>query len=118
MVKKHNLETVLERRRHEPPHFLIAAKAVRKNHGCPPAAAQLHIVSDIDVNVHGIWTTDNFNQAPDVPQWLLPSLPSGWHTSFTANKLCIGSWKIERQVAFERIFCSPDATNQLPLVLF
>jgi hypothetical protein len=45
VVEEHDLVVVLERRRHEAPHVLVAAESVREQHGLLAASRDLHVVA-------------------------------------------------------------------------
>ena len=49
VVEKHHLEVVFELRRHEAPHVLIAAEAVREDHRPVTASTHVDVVSRQDV---------------------------------------------------------------------
>jgi len=51
VVEKHNLEVIFELGRHETPHVLIAAEAVRENHSPVAASTHVDIVSCQDVQL-------------------------------------------------------------------
>ena len=45
VIEQDRAEVLLERRRHEPPHVLIAAEPVREHHGALAGPPRLHVVT-------------------------------------------------------------------------
>ena len=52
VVEEHDAVVVLEGGRDEPPHVLIAAEAVREEHGLRAVAEHVHVVAGPDCSIH------------------------------------------------------------------
>ena len=50
VIEQHDLEVAFECRRHEAPHVLVTAEAMRENHGALALSAHMDVVSCQDVH--------------------------------------------------------------------
>ncbi len=65
VVEQHHAEAILEVRRHEAPHVMVAAEPMREHHGAVAPAADLHIVTPQNFHLHP-------PAAPLSREWLSP----------------------------------------------